>query len=229
MATITKFYLHDAATPNTGTMPSNSPAVIGGGVVGAGTEATGASTARDATDTIGVANPDTESSITAAATTAAQRLGHRRYVSRPLAAQQVSTGSNTWTFSAARSQSNANHNASIRCGVYAWRPSTGAQVGVTIHGGITLATFTGTTETAASATHLENGSVTIQDGDILVFDVYDEFTQGMNVAYTGQFAYDGATEASATTCASFVLSPVALTLFTAGTTYTKAGHGVEHG
>lgn len=224
----TKFYLHDAATPNTGTMPSTSPSAWDGGPTGAGSEASGASTARDATTTIGVANPDTESSITAAATSVLQRLGHRRFVTRPLAAQNVSTGSLTWTFSYARSESNTNHNGDIVLGVYAWRPGSGAQVGSLIVS-ITGAVMAATAETADSKTAIENGAVTVQDGDILVFDVMSKFTQGMNTAYTDQFAYDGTTEASTTTCASFIICPTTLSFFTGGSTYTKAGYGVEHG
>ena len=56
--------------------------------------------------------------------------------------------------------------------------------------------------------------LTILDGDILVFDISDTFTQGMATAYTGTFCYDGTTEASTTTNAAFINAPVALTLFT---------------
>lgn len=233
MATISKFYLHDATSPNTGTMPSNSPTTLVGGVQSTGTEATGNTVARDATDVIGAANPDTESSITAAANTGAQRLGHRRFVSRPLAAHTFAAADGNWTFSYARSESNTNHNGQIRMIIYPWRPSTGLEVG-TLGGGDTClligTIMAATAETANSVTGTWSSTGTaILDEDILVFDVYTQFTQGMSSAYTDQFAYDGTTEASTTTCASFVTPPVALTLFTGGTTYTKAGHGVEHG
>lgn len=223
MATISKFYLLDATSPNTGTMPSNSPTTIVGGVIGAGTEATGASTARDATDTIGTANPDTESSITAAASTSAQRLGHRRFVSRPLAAQTFANADGAWTFSYARSESNTNHNATsgapIDAVVYLWRPTTGLRVGTQI---ITLiGNFLGvaSAETADSVTANWNGTTAISDGDILVFDVYSLFQQSMATAYTDQFAYNGTTEGSTTTCASFITPPSPVTLFTAAAAF----------
>ncbi len=123
MATISKFYLLDAVSPNTGIMPSNSPAAISHGTPDG--NATGASTARDATDVIGASNPDLESSITSNATTVQQIWGHRRFVSRPLAAQTINDG--TWTFSYARSESSLNHNQSVSCRPYYWRPSTGFQ------------------------------------------------------------------------------------------------------
>lgn len=183
-------------------------------------DATGATTARDATDVIGVANPDTESTFTAVNNTNLQLWGHRRFVSRPLAAQTIALNG-TWTFSYARSQSNANHNGQVRCDVYVWRPGTGAQVGTDAANmvgasGLIGTLLTGTTETADSVTQLWGSANTIQDGDILVFDVFSLFQQGMSAAYTEQFAYDGTTEASASTCASFVTPPSALTLFTGG-------------
>ncbi len=218
MATISKFYLHDVTSPNTGTMPSNSPAVIQGGPLGTGTEAAGNATARDATDVIGTANPDTESSITAQAAATRQVLGHRRFVSRPLAATTFHAADGSWTFSYARSQSNTNHTSGgssgpTVCNVYLWRPSTGAQVGsitVAFPGGL----LTVTAETADSRVASWGGTQAILDGDILVFDVCSDFTQGMAVAYTDQFAYNGTIEADTTSCASFITPPAPLTLFT---------------
>jgi hypothetical protein len=218
MVNISKFYLLDATSPNTGTMPSNTPATLPGGKVGAGTEATGATTARDATDVIGTANPDTESSVTAAATSGAlQRLGHRRFVSRPLAAQTFAAADGNWTFSCARSQSNTNHVGTsgfpTQVWIYLWRPSTGLQVG-TAHVQIATSILAATAETASSTTSIFSGTQAILSGDILVFDVYSEFNQSMATAYTDQFAYNGTVEASTTTCASFISPPSPITLFT---------------
>lgn len=224
MATISKFYLHDAATPNAGTMPSGVLHVTSSADATTG-DATGARTARDATNVIGTANPDTESTITANADTNQQLWGHRRFVSRPLAAHTFDFTDGNWTFSYARTESNLNHNQSIRLCMYLWRPSTGAIVGTLANDS---STFVGSepasasTETAESLTQLFGASATTiaLDGDILVFDVTAVFTQGMATAYTEQFAYDGTTEASTTTCASFVTPPAALTL------YTPAAHSL---
>lgn len=212
MATIQKFYFLDATSPNTGTMPSNSPAAILGVTVTG--DAAGASTARDTSATPGTANPDTESSITATADTNPQLWGHRRWVSRPLAARGVfTTGEGFWTWSCAWTESNAAHNCRPNVVMYVWRPSTGAQVG-TQTVSIQLAE-PGTTQTALNATALVQDGLDPQpvaNGDILVFDVSSGFTQSMSVAYTDQGAYNGTTEASTTTCASFVNAPIALTL-----------------
>jgi hypothetical protein len=212
MATIGKFYLLDAATPNTGTMPSDSPAAWTGPPTG---DAPGATVARDATDVAGTSNPDIESVVTSNADLLLQAWGHRRFVSRPLAAHTFAAADGNWTFSYARSESSLLHNQNILLNVTAWRPGTGAGVA-------DLVTFNTATEPTVAATEqaesitATSGSHSIIDGDILVFDVCTQFTQGMSTSYTEQFAYNGTTEASTTTCASFVTPPSALTLFVAG-------------
>lgn len=218
MATIAKFYLHDAATPNTGTMPSGALRVNRGAVGTANTgDATGARTARTANDTIGTANPDTESTLNSNADTNQQQWGHRRFVSPPLAARTFAAGDGNWTFSFAASEGNAAHNGLIAVCIYGWRPSAGVEVGdptlaCAVVGGGSEA---GTSETAISATAAWKAtSLTILDGDILVFDVTSQFTQSMGVSYADNFAYDGTTEASTTTCASYVTPPAAVTLYT---------------
>jgi hypothetical protein len=212
MATISKFYLLDAATPNTGTMPTGA-FILGADANG---DASGARTARDATDTHGSSNPDIESSITSNANTNFQDWGHRRFVSRPLAATTFSSTDGNWTFSYARSESSLNHNQSVRCLIYAWSPSSGAQVGTG-----SLTSLLGNEPTSASTEQAESVTgawgltpTTISDGDILVFEVYTQFQQAMATSYTEQFAYNGTTEGSTTTCATFVTPPSALTLYT---------------
>lgn len=218
MTTISKFYLTDAATPDTGTMPTGFVLL---GHLGTGTDASGSTTVRDATDTAGASNPDIDATGTAAANTAAQVLCLRLFVSRPLAAQTFATADGNWTFSYARGESNTLHNGVIKCGVYALRPTTGLQVGA---GSLTITgtTMAATAETANSVTGTWGTSVTIIDGDILVFEIADSFTQSMSTAYTTFFSYDGTTEASTTTCASFVTPPAALTLFTGAAAFTAS-------
>lgn len=218
MATISKFYLRDATSPNTGTMPSTSPAAFAGTQLGLSVtgNAAAASTARDATDTAGAANPDTESTITSNADTTNQLWGHRRFVSRPLAATTFTDVGGTWTFSYARQESNLLHNQTVNLFAYAWRPSSGAIIGtgfLNIAGNEPTVAATEQAE-APSVVGWNVADVTIIDGDILVFEISTNFTQGMATAYTEGFAYDGTTEASTTTCASFVTPPAALTLFT---------------
>jgi hypothetical protein len=207
----TKFYFLDAVSPNTGTMPTGSPAVIGGGVLGAGTEAAGAATARDTDQAPGASNPDVESQITSEATTNLQRLGHRRFVSRPLAAVTVTANlfSGNWSCS----ESSLLHNQSITMIIYAWRPGTGARVGAGHSDLFTAEPTVAATEQNFNSGQLATADMTILDGDILVFDVYSEFSQGMASVYTDEFAYDGTTETSTTTCASYVSTTQTLSFF----------------
>jgi hypothetical protein len=206
---ISRFDLLDAASPNTGTMPSDSPAWTLGTPTG---DATGATIARDATDTPGISNPDLESSITSAADLNAQCWGHRRFVSRPLANQILPGGG--WHFSYARSESSLNHHQRIVCSIYAWRPATGLQVGSQINNPTGAEPTIAATEQAESVSLSFNllAGLAIQDEDILVFDIASSFTQDMSISYTEQFAYDGTTDADTVSCASFVDPPAALLL-----------------
>jgi len=210
MATISKFYFHDAATPNTGIMPTGA-FVSSGDTTG---DATGARTARDATDVIGTLQ--TSATITATANTSTQSWGYRRFVSRPLAAQTIPF-SGIWTFSYARAESNLAHNMSANLNIYVWRPSTGVSVGGVIINASGTEPTVAATEQAESVSTAASSDVACNAGDILVFEVGDAFIQGMSTAYTSTFYYDGTTEASATSCASFVTPPSALTLFAATT------------
>jgi hypothetical protein len=208
MTALAKFYLHDATSPNQGLMPTFSPANFGGGKVGAGTEATGATTARDASALIGTAQAT--GTCTAAATTTAQRLGLRRFVTPPLAPFTFTVAMGNWTYSIASFESNAAHNGKATGVAYFWRPATGTQVGTDTM--FFVPAEPGTTQTPQSVTATWGVTTTITNGDIIVLDIYDEFTQGGAVARTFTFCYDGTTEASTTSNASFLSSPVALTL-----------------
>jgi|ERR1043166_7549023 hypothetical protein len=218
MATISKFFLRDIATPNTGTMPGSGDAFVTSPSLGDATgDATGARTARDAHDTAGTSNPDVKSLITSVANTSRQTWGHRRFVSRPLAAQTFTAG-DQWQFNYGHQESNTAHNAILGMVIYPWRPSTGAKVGTgtqyaEIYDGISEP---GTTETAIGLIDTWNTTVSILDGDILVFEVSSEFVQSMSTSYTDQFSYDGTTESSTTTMASVVLANVPVTLLAAG-------------
>ena len=211
MHPISKFYLLDAVTPNSGTMPGAGTAFAANAVSG---DAAGARTSRDATDLPGTSNPDIESTVTSTASTLLQRWGHRRFVSRPLAAVTLTNADGNWTFSYARQESNLNHNQSVQASVYGWRPSTGARVGTGASNNLvgTEPTVAATQQAEAVTAAWSGVSLTLIDGDILVFEVVTEFTQAMATAYTDAFAYNGTTEASTTTCASFITPPIPIQL-----------------
>lgn len=200
---INKFYFHDALTPNSGTMPDTGTAFAtsagGGDTTG---DASGARTPRDATHIIGTNSPDIESVVTANANQTLQVWGHRRFVTRPLAAF-VFDNTMIWSCAYARSESNSAHNQRIITTVYGWRPSTGAVIAAGLFQPL------GSEPTSAGAEQVEtltgsSNSGSIQNGDILVFEFSTSFTQSMSTAYTENFAYDGSIEGSTTTCASFI-------------------------
>ena len=96
-----KFYFHDAATGNTGTLPTGENSASTASVT-----ATGANTQRSMNDTIGVSQ--TSIALTTLASTSAQPCLFRMFESLPLAAQTISAGN--WQLSLAGSESNANSN-----------------------------------------------------------------------------------------------------------------------
>lgn len=207
MPTISKFYLLDAATPNSGTMPTGA-FIVANDATG---DATGARTARDATDTPGASQVAV--TFTANADQTNQGWGWRRFVSRPLAAQTIDMNT-AWTHSYASSESNLNHNQKVELNIYCWRPSTGAQVGAGTQQvqGANITVANTQTANSTSTVIITGGTQAILDGDILVFEIWDNFVQSMSTAYTSTYDYNGTTEASTTSCASFVSPPAAITL-----------------
>lgn len=195
MASINKFYLHDATTSVTGTLPGGT-AVAGSPSV----TATGATTNRTLDGTIGTTQAS--ASLATLAQTAAQSGFLRRLVSGPLGAQTIAA--QTITFSGAFSESNNSSDFIPTIGLYAWRPSTGALVGTLLSVGTLTMTEPGTGQTALSSTATST-SVTVTTGDILVLELWrNNGTQTTSVSRTNSCFYDGTTEASTTSNAAFV-------------------------
>lgn len=184
-------------------------------------DATGARTARDATDVIGTFQ--TSSITTFNANTLAQAWGHRRFVSHPLAAHTFAIADGNWTFSFAGSESNTNHSGSFKLYAYVWRPSTGLAVDTNRAGA--FAGISATSETALTASVAWNGTTTALDGDILVFEISDTTTQSMSSAYNSTFFYDGTTEANTTSCASLPVRAPARRSVSGQTTLPAPGRG----
>lgn len=214
---VQKFYLHNAATGNTGTLPGASN-ITGLTVV---VTATGASTNRSADGTPGASQ--VSQALTTSGTTSGQTNWFRRYLTPPLAA-----GTYTLPATAAAkcnagiSQSNTNSAMKLNCGIRAWRPGTGAVVGGAMTLGGTQAADAVTTEINYQA---DNGggstlALTLLDGDILVFEVFGFNIQSMGTAYTNTLFYDGTTDASTTSNAAYVDIGVDIPLLPAAATAT---------
>src|SRR4051812_41201924 len=121
MATIQKLYLHAATTSDTGTLPSSSP--LGGTATNS---APGAATNRAMDGTVGASQTSATLSTTAT-TSAVSQNWFARFLSAPLAAQTIPSG--TWTLSIAGSESNTNSDFAPSVDISVWRPGTGAAVG----------------------------------------------------------------------------------------------------
>jgi hypothetical protein len=196
----TKFYLLDGATSDTGTLPASTNSNDTSAAWVSSVIVTGASTARDANTTISVTAGQRSGVLTTLANTSAQRSLLRRFVSAPLAAQTMT--SQTITVGAARSESNTNSVFQLGVAIFLWRPGTGAFVSEVQAAQAQLAATA--SEVWGTSTFSSNQQSCL-DGDILVFEIWrDNAVQTMGTAYTNTFFYDGTTEGSATTPASYV-------------------------
>lgn len=204
MTTISKFYLHDAASGDTGTLPTTVQTATT--VVGT---VAGATTARFMDGTIGASQVQVDQ--------AAPSVGlwwFRQFISDPIAAQTFTgAGTITLTFSGACKSTISSRGYAYRAWVGVWRPSTGALVGTLLDsGGTSLFTSVGTAEFAGSNAFLNGAGFTCADGDVLVVQLYDNNALASGQTHT--LYYDGTTEASTTSNASFVNFSVPVTMFT---------------
>jgi hypothetical protein len=208
-ATIQKFYFHNAASPNTGTLPgastlsSTSPTVT----------ATGAGTNRDMNGTIGTSQAN--STLATQANTDLNSHWYRRFLSRPLAAQTLPTG--VWTIRGGVAESHNSANMLVWGAVIkVWRPSTGAVVATLLDNPFLGSTEpTGTSINDISQSTGSISGVAIADGDVLVVELWSQAQQNPpGKAYNLFIYYDGTTEGSTTSNAAYLNAPGAITLYT---------------
>lgn len=208
MVAINRFYMHDAATTNSGTLPGASTISLAHSTPDV--TATGASTNRSADGTIGAGQQS--GSLSTVATKAEQFNWYRRFLSAPIAAQTIS---GTQLISCAGAGEQSNTNSSVRFGysVAVWRPSTGAVVGRIYDAPGPIGTIGAvTTEATWSSAASNTSDVTAQDGDILVFELWSDQSQSMATSYTNTAYYDGTTEGSTANNASYVNFANAITM-----------------
>jgi hypothetical protein len=207
----TKFYLLDGATTDTGTLPSGFAAADDASLTSS-VNVSGADTNRTASTTISGTAGQRSGVLTTLANVNAQPSLLRRFVSDPIAAQTI--GVQTLGYGCATSESSTNSDFLAQFRVSLWRPGTGALVG--------FLTFGTTSPEATTSEVWISGNIaaattsrTALDGDIIVIEAWRPVTvQLMATAYTNTFFYDGTTEGSATTPASFINFPNTLTFYT---------------
>lgn len=196
-----KFYLHDAASGDTGTLPVATVAVSGPAYT-----APTAATNRALGGVIGTAQVSQASTNVNAAT-----KWMRRFISDPLAAGTYSAGN--WTIATAGAHSNALNDDSWQYQLVLWRPSTGALI-TRIIDAVIGASFLSTPTEGATSDTVAGAGFTAQDGDILVLEIWVNALGGSTDTVTHY--YDGTTEGSATTNAGYLLAPVDIPLQGAG-------------
>lgn len=195
----TVFYFHDATTPDIGTLPVATTSAITPNVT-----AVGAGTNRDMNQTLGLAQ--VSPALTTLAVTTLQRNWFRRFVSRPLAAQTLPTG--RWAIQGVAFESNAASNMLMWGAVLkVWRPSTGAVVATLLDNPQLGSVEPGTAATLITTNTTSIPGVAVNDGDILLVELWAANTQGGATARTNTIRYDGTTESSTATPASYLEAP----------------------
>lgn len=209
-----QWYLHAAANAVSGTMPTakQSAATPTDGV-------TAITNRFSATKTKGTSQTSITKASSAVTTAQKNFFVTIFIVQSPLAAQTFGAGN--WFISSSVSESNSNANFGWSCCVYVWRPTGGTLVGRIIDAA-NSGTAIGGALTATGETFRSNfvagSNVTCAAGDILVIEFWEVSTQGMATSYTDTIFYDGTTETSTTSSATYFLAPnpVAMTGYVQG-------------
>ena len=207
----TKFYLHDATTPDTGSLPGGSTLSSTSPTVTAST----ASTNRDMNQTIGASQVGP--SLTVLGNMSLQTHWFRRFLSRPLGTQTLPTGA--WSIDAGSQESSINTNLEPWGMVLkVWRPSNGTTVSTLIDNPL-LATSPLSTNGSELDVSTSTGSISgvaVTSGDVLVLELWTQATQLNNNPHTANAYYDGTTEGSTTSSAAMLLAPGNITFAGAG-------------
>src|SRR4249920_3389402 len=139
--------------------------------------------------------------LTSNATVSLQRYYFTTFISAPLSGISSITAQ-TWTYNYAALQSTSTGNfpastaasVPVRITLYVWRPSTQTKVGNILDGTGGLGRGSSATVERSQVGTFSGALLSgIQDGDVLVFEVWFEITQGVASAITETFYYDGTT------------------------------------
>ena len=132
---------------------------------------------------------------TTVATTSKQQYFNAMFATLPLKGNQT-VGGGTLTLNTAASGSSAAAAFLVTgLNVYVWRPSTNSKVGTVVDSSNASlgGTSGGTAETSQNVT-TATSAVSAQGGDIIICEVWANFTQSMATNYTGNFFFGGGTE-----------------------------------
>ena len=173
--------------------------------------------------------------LTSNATASAQDYYFTKFVSDALVSVSSITADN-WVYAFSAKQSNAAANfpcdgadKPLYLNVYVWRPSTGAVVGTMLDGN-TASVYAepgGTTQVSEYGSFAASAVAGVQDGDVIVAEIWFRVTQGGANARTDTFYFDGTVEtnfliAAASDHASYIGTWQALTF-----THIAQGSGAD--
>lgn len=217
MPTVSKFYLHKAA-PTPSPLPPSSASSKSSAVMSTSQsyQQLSGGVLWSMNGTIGTSQTDVPAAggvaLASAATTSSQQMLCGRWVSDYIAAQTISA--QNWTFRIAASETNANHNFKYAACI-AVHDVTGTVRSTRIYdSAAALGTEPGTSETDSTVLTVAGSSVTCSDQDMLVFEVWNCYTQSMATSYTADVYWDGTTEGSTTTNAAYLAPTNAITMYT---------------
>lgn len=161
--------------------------------------------------------------ITSINDTSAHNYYFTRFASQSV--YQSSIAANTWTLFFATQESNTSanfpvtaNNKAIRITCYVWRPSNSSLVGWILEGASAATVDEGSSgsELAKVVTFSGSEVLNVQDGDVIIFEVIFQITQGAATAYTDTYYFDGTTTYTdgtpASSAASYLETPENLAL-----------------
>lgn len=189
----TKLYFHDVANDLAGTFPASAIGQTPNWTVA------GAQTLKKMNLTIGTGQ--VQKTGTSIATITAQWCLLGRFVTPELAAGSIggSTLTSVVNFAALETNLSMDHCEDVRLDMIVWRPSTGTNLGTLV---TSASTYTGDVEPlAANSERVIQGRrtgvpspITLQDGDVLMVEIWSRHIQAAANAYDGSFYFDGTTE-----------------------------------
>lgn len=176
----TRFYFRDTISPFTPTAESKSAALPVG---------TNNSLTINDNESLSLiqGTSDIRVNITSLAQIAQQSGRFARFTSDRLASQVIT--SDTWSYGIRRQESNSNANTFLALSVYVWRPSTSSVVGYIYDSSAQLGVEWPTSILLLTGS-FSGSTVTCNNGDVLVCEVWYTAVQGKSVSYTNSIEFN---------------------------------------
>lgn len=195
-----KFYLHAAASADTGSLP-------GAGGLQSDGDKSGSDANVNKDMNVDKSNAQASTSIVSLGTVSGQNLRLARFLSRPISSNQTIPAQDIRLHIGAK-QSGAGANVRPAFQLFVWRPSNGTKVGNLVLGPKDANAITGTTEVNAITGSATSSALAVLSGDIFVLELWVNAAQADTATYTDTLYFDGAFEDSIASNAAFLYFPV---------------------